>query len=230
MQEKSLLKTHLLTGLALALMIAALCLVFLYAPEESSMGNVQRIFYFHVPSAWVGFLAFFVVFICSIGYLWKGTNGWDHVARCSTEIGLIFTTLVLTTGPIWAKSAWGIWWTWDVRLTTTLILWIVYLAYLMVRSFSTSESQGARFAAVIGIIGFINIPITFMAVNWWKTQHPDQLALESGGLEASMRFVLMFSLATFTVLYVVLLKRRLAVKRSEAELKRLQDLAELKRR
>ena len=212
------------------LVIAALFLIFLYAPEESEMGNVQRIFYFHVPSAWVGFLAFSITFVCSIAYLWKGTSGWDHVAHCSTELGLIFTTLVLITGPIWAKSAWGIWWTWDVRLTTTLILWIIYLAYLMVRSFSTSESQGARFAAVIGIVGFINIPITFMAVNWWETQHPGQPALESGGLEASMRFVLFFCIAAFTVLYVTLLRQRLAVKRSEADLKRLQDIAELKRR
>jgi len=229
MKNGNALKTHILIGLSFMLMIAALCLVFLYAPEEKEMGNVQRIFYFHVPSAWIAFLAFFVVFICSIGYLWKETSGWDHVAHCSTEIGLIFTTLVLTTGPIWAKSAWGIWWTWDVRLTSTLILWLIYLAYLMVRSFTTSESQGARLAAVIGIVGFINVPITFLAVEWWNTQHPPAVAFESGGLEASMRLTLMFCVATFSVLYVLLLKQRLAVRRSEADLKKLRDLVELKR-
>ena len=230
MQEKGMLRTNILFGLGFVLMIAALCLVFLYAPEESEMGNVQRIFYFHVPSAWIGFLAFFVVFVCSIAYLWKGTSGWDYAAHSSTEIGVIFTTLVLTTGPIWAKSAWGVWWTWDVRLTCTLILWIVYLGYLMVRSFATSESQGARFAAVIGIVGFINIPITFLAVDWWTTQHPQRIAFESGGLEPSMQFTLMFCLATFTVLYAILVTRRLAVRRSEGDMKRLQNEMELKRR
>jgi heme exporter protein C len=230
-KERGTTGTAILVGASAALMIAALCLVFLYAPEERDMGNVQRIFYFHVPCAWVGFLAFFVTFICSIGYLRTRARRWDHVAQCSTEIGLIFTTLVLLTGPIWAKSAWGIWWTWDLRLTTTLIIWLVYVAYLMIRSFAASESQGAQFASVIGIVGFLNIPITFLAVDWWTTQHPQgHLAIESGGLEPAMRYTLFFCVATFTVLYALLLKERLALRRSEADLEELRDNAEMRRR
>ena len=230
MEQKGPQRIHLLIVLSFVLMIAALCLVFLYAPEESTMGNVQRIFYFHVALAWTGFLAFFVVFVCSIAYLWKGTCGWDHVAHGSTEIGLVLTTLMLITGPIWAKSAWGVWWTWDAKLTAALILWLVYLTYLMVRSFATSESQGATFAAVIGIVGFINVPVIFLTVQWWNTQHPPAVIFESGGLTAAMRVTQFFCFATFVVLYVLLLKRRLAIRRSEADLKRLRDIAELGRR
>ena len=150
------MRSRLLLGLSFLLMMAALGLVFIYVPTEKTMGVVQRIFYFHVPVAWVSFLAFFVIFIGSIFYLWKRDEKWDMLAHSSGEVGFVFTTLVLTTGPIWAKPAWGTWWTWDVRLTSALVLWFIYLAYLMVRSFTADEERGARFAAVVGIVGFVD--------------------------------------------------------------------------
>src|SRR4030042_5901728 len=147
--------SRILLGISFLLMVAALYLVFIYVPTEATMGVVQRIFYFHVPVAWVAFLAFFVVFVGSILYLWKRESKWDILAYSSAEVGIVFTTLVLITGPLWAKPTWGVWWVWDARLTTTLVLWLIYLAYLMVRSFALEESQGARFAAVVGIVGLI---------------------------------------------------------------------------
>ena len=166
-------------------------------------GIVQRIFYFHVPVAWVGFLAFFITFIFSILYLWKRTVKWDAIAHASAEVGVIFTTLVLITGPIWAKPVWGIWWTWDARLTTSLVLWLTYIAYLLVRSYATDPARSARFGAVIGIVGFIDVPIVFLTVNLWRTQHPGVIIFE-GGLMPPMLATLLVSIAAFTVLYVLL--------------------------
>jgi heme exporter protein C len=211
-----------LLGLGLALMIAALYLVFMYVPTEKTMGDVQRIFYFHVPLAWVAFLAFFVVFICSILYLWKRDAKWDIIARASAEVGVIFTTLVLITGPIWAKAVWGVWWTWDARLTATLVLWLVYIAYMLVRRYASEEARGARFAAVLGIVGFIDVPIVFLAVQLWRTQHPGQLVFE-GGLTPSMLLTLMISIAAFTVLYVILTIRSVSLKNLEEVVRRLKE-------
>ncbi len=219
---KSVLWNNALLGLGLALMITALYLVFMYVPTEKTMGDVQRIFYFHVPLAWVAFLAFFVVFICSILYLWKRDAKWDIFARASAEVGVIFTTLVLITGPIWAKAVWGVWWTWDARLTATLVLWIIYIAYMLVRRYTSEEARGARFAAVLGIVGFIDVPIVFLAIQLWRTQHPGALVFE-GGLAPSMLLTLMVSIAAFTVLYVILTARSVALKNMEEAVRQLKD-------
>ena len=203
MISKHTLRNNALFGLGLALMIAALYMVFVYVPSDKHTGIVQRIFYFHVPVAWVGFLAFFITFIFSILYLWKRTVKWDAIAHASAEVGVIFTTLVLITGPIWAKPVWGIWWTWDARLTTSLVLWLTYIAYLLVRSYATDPARSARFGAVIGIVGFIDVPIVFLTVNLWRTQHPGVIIFE-GGLMPPMLATLLVSIAAFTVLYVLL--------------------------
>ena len=197
-------------------MIAALCLICVYVPTESEMGVVQRIFYFHVPLAWVGFLAFFVVFVASILYLWKRDEKWDFWAYSSAEIGVVFTTLVLITGPIWAKPAWGVWWTWDTRLTATLVLWLIYVGYLAVRSFAMDEERGARFAAVVGIIGFMDVPVVAVAILLSRKQHPGPVIFE-GGLAPSMLLTLLVSVAAFTVLYVLLLRLRESVRRMRSE-------------
>ncbi len=139
-----------LLGLGFALMVAAVSLIAAYVPTEAEMGVVQRIFYFHVPLAWVAFLAFFVVFIMSILYLWKRNERWDFWAYSSAEVGMVFTTMVLITGPIWAKPAWGVWWAWDMRLTTTLVLWLIYAAYFAVRSFAAEEERGDETEAASG--------------------------------------------------------------------------------
>ena len=163
MKDRGAIWHNLVIALGLALMVAALYMIFVYVPTEKATGAIQRIFYFHVPLAWVGFLAFFVVFISSIMYLWKHSVKWDALARASAEVGVVFTSLVLITGSIWAKPVWGIWWTWDARLTGTLVLWFIYIAYLMVRGYAREESQGARFGAVLGIVGFLNVPIVALA-------------------------------------------------------------------
>jgi heme exporter protein C len=201
---KNKLWMPVLLGLTFCLMTVALCLVFLYAPTEAQMGNAQRIFYFHVPLAWVGFLSFFIVFLGGIAFLWKGSRAWDAVADAAAEIGFLFTTLVLITGSIWAKSAWGIWWTWDARLTATLLLWVIYLVYLIVRHYAVEPWRGARLAAVVGIIGFVDVPVTFLAINLWRTQHPTALVFE-GGLTGPMVNTLIVSIVAFTLFYVVLL-------------------------
>jgi heme exporter protein C len=182
------------------------------------MGHVQRIFYIHVPSAWIAFLAFGLVFLGSIQYLRTREQKWDNFASASAELGVIFTTLVLVTGPIWAKPVWGIWWTWDVRLTTTLVLWLIYVSYLMVRSYSDNHYQASRYSAVLGIIGVINLPLVYFAVNWWNTQH-QRLVLGIGsteaGLDPDMRTTLYFSLLAFSSLFVWLLWFRVFLKKTE---------------
>jgi heme exporter protein C len=219
------MKNYLLPGLSFALMLAALGLVFIYVPTEKTMGVVQRIFYFHVPIAWISLLAFSVVFIASILYLWKREEKWDILARSSGEIGFVFITLVLITGPIWAKPAWNTWWTWDTRLTSALILWFIYLAYIMVRSLATEEGRGARFAAAVGIVGFIDVPIVYLAIRLWRTQHPGPVVFE-GGLEGSMLLTLLVSLAAFTILYVYLLIQTMSIRQAESDIEELQQYLE----
>jgi len=223
MKDKHILRDNILLGLGLALMIAALYMVFVYVPTEKHTGIVQRIFYFHVPLAWVSFLAFFITFIFSILYLWKRAMQWDTIAHASAEVGIIFTTLVLITGPIWAKPVWGVWWTWDARLTTSLVLWLVYIAYLLVRSYTTEPERGARFGAVIGIVGFIDVPIVFLTVNLWRTQHPTTIIFE-GGLTTPMLVTLLVCIAAFTVLYVLLTIQSARLKSMEATVKHLKSM------
>jgi heme exporter protein C len=219
------LRNGILTALGFALMVAALYMVFVYVPTEKETGIVQRIFYFHVPVAWVAFLAFLVTFVYSILYLCKREAKWDAVACASAEVGIVFTTLVLITGPIWAKPVWGIWWTWDARLTTSLLLWLIYIAYLLVRRLAGDPEKGARYGAVIGIAGFIDVPIVFLTVNLWRTQHPTTIVFE-GGLISQMLFTLLVCLAAFTVLYVLLVLQSAALKTTGAEIGRLRNIQE----
>jgi len=205
-------------------MMAALYMVFIYVPTEKHTGVVQRIFYFHVSLAWVSFLAFLVTFIFSILYLWKRAMKWDNAAYASAEVGVIFTTLVLITGPIWAKPVWGIWWTWDARLTTSLVLWLMYVAYLLVRSYATEPARGARFGAVVGIVGFINVPIVFLTVNLWRTQHPATIIFE-GGLVPPMLMTLLVCIAAFTMLYVLLTVQSANLKSMETDVKHLKSMS-----
>ncbi len=211
------MKTKALLGVSTLFMVAALYMVFLYAPRDLESGDVQRIFYFHMPLAWIAFLAFFIVFIASILYLWKRDKKWDFVASSSAEVGLVFTTLFLITGSIWAKPEWGVWWTWDSRLTSSLVLWLIYLAYFIVRSYIAEEQQRARFSAVVGIIGFIDVPIVVITIYLWRTQHPRIEAMDP-----RMLATLMVCIITFTALYCLLLAYRVSTKQDEDELKKLK--------
>jgi len=194
-------------GLAsVALILAALYAALVVAPTEAVMGDVQRIFYFHMPSAWVALgPSFTVVFICSIMYLAKRDLRFDRIAGASAEIGVMFTTITLLTGPLWARPIWGAYWTWDPRLTTTLVLWFIYVAYLMLRSSTPEGHKRARLAAVFGIVGWIDVPIVFMSIRWWRTIHPTLITGQGMQMDSTMQAVLMFSLGAFTVLYVYLL-------------------------
>ncbi len=223
MKKRHILDTWLL-GLGCLLLVGSLYMVFIYVPTERTMGVVQRIFYLMVPMAWLALLSFIIIFIASIIYLKKRTSKWDLLARSSSELGIVFTTLTLVTGAIWAKPVWGVWWTWEPRLTATLVLWLIYFAYIMVRSLATEESRGATFAAVVGIVGFIDVPIIGLATTLWRGMHPGAIIF-SGGLEPSMLLTLIVSLAASTVLYSLVLTRTISIRNGEYEIKRLKDLA-----
>jgi heme exporter protein C len=164
-----------------AAMLAALAIVFLLAPTEAEMGIVQRIFYFHVSSAWMAFLGFFLVAGASAVYLWNGSRRADRLARASAEVGVLFCTIVLVTGPIWARPIWGVWWTWDPRLTMTVILWAIYASYLMLRAFGGEEEAIARYAAVLGIVGVLDIPLIRVSVRLLRGIHPSVITRNEGG-------------------------------------------------
>lgn len=208
-------------GVSALLMVTALYMVFIYVPTEATMGIVQRIFYIMVPLGWLALLSFLVVFIGSIFYLVKRDIKWDTIAYCSAEVGLVFTTLALIVGSLWARPVWGVWWTWEPRLTATLVLWLIYLAYLIIRSYVAEEGRRARFAAVIGIIGFIDIPIVVLSTTLWRGIHPGPVIFE-GGLEPAMLQTLLVSITAFTVLFFYLLKERVSIKIVEAELMKLK--------
>jgi heme exporter protein C len=204
-------------------MLLALYTIFIYAPVEKTMGVIQKIFYIHVPSAFLAYLAFFITFIASIFYLYRKDPKWDTVAHCAVETGVVFCTIVLVTGPIWAKPIWNVWWTWDPRLTTTLILWFTYVAYLMLRR-SVKENQRANLAAVFGIIGFVNVPITFFSIRLWRTIHP--VIITSRGLNMSwpMKFSLIITLIAFCFLFFSLLISRIRLERLKMRIAEINEI------
>lgn len=205
---------------SLGLLLPGLFAALILAPPDAVQGNVQRIMYVHVPAAWVGFLAFFVVFVGSVLYLVRGTPGWDSLAAASAEIGVLFTAQAIVAGAIWGKPTWGTWWTWDPRLTTTAILLLIYAGYLLLRSMASEARRGARLAAVLGIVGFVDIPITYMSVLWWRTLHQGPSILRSGGptMATPMLLVLLLNVLAFSVLYGYLLVRRLDLQRLETHM------------
>ena len=217
-----------LNVVAAILMLVAIGLVFFYAPEELVMGQVQRIFYFHVASAWVGFLAFFVTVVAGVLYLRGGQPLWDRVGYASVEVGLLFSISAGVAGAIWARPIWNTWWTWDPRLTTYTIMALIYIAYLMLRQGIDDPDRRARFAAVYGIVGFISVPITYMSIRWWRTIHP--VVIGAAGADAKGEFAMtspmlvtfLFALLAFTVLYFCFLFNRLRLSRLEEHVEQLK--------
>lgn len=195
--------------------LAALGMIFLYAPREITMGEVQRIFYFHVASAWIGGLALFIALLAGIVLLITGSHFWDRLELASVEIGLVFSAMTLFTGMIWGRPAWNTWWTWDPRTTTFAILILIYFAYLMLRNAIEDPDRRARFAAVYAIVGFVSVPLTFFSIRLWRTIHPVVIGSSDPSAEGSFNMVppmvhtLLFSLAFFTVLYLTLLWHRM---------------------
>ena len=209
------------------LMLVNMYLIFMWVPTEQNLGISQRIFYIHVPVAWVGMVAIFVVAIASILHLITRHDRWDAIAYSGAEIGLIFGTWMLVTGALWAKPAWGVWWQWDPKLTTALILWFIYVGYLMVRAYAPSGSQGRRYASVVALIGAIDAPIIYMASVWWRTAHPDLNIgpLAESSLDTDMLMVWLYSTLVFTVFYVYLLIERISMRKAEDDIDEVYQYA-----
>jgi heme exporter protein C len=187
------------------------------------MGVIQRVFYFHVPSAWLAFLAFAVAAVAGLLFLTRRQDSWDRVEISSVELGVVFSTVALVTGSIWARPIWNTWWTWDPRLTTTLVMWIYYVASLLLRQMVDSPARAARFGAVLAVIGFINVPLVFLTIRLWRTIHPVLFTSEGFALAPEMLLTLMVSLLAFTLLYFCLLTVRVRVESLQAQLAQLKD-------
>jgi heme exporter protein C len=217
-----------LGGLLLVGMILALYMAFLGAPRERTMGDLQRIFYFHVPAGMAGLTAFAVNFVASLMYLVRKDGKWDSLALSATEVGVVFFTIVLVTGPIWAKPVWFVWWTWSPRLTSSLVLWMLYLAYMLVRNYAPDPERRATMAAVFGIVAFVDAPIVWFSIRWWRDQHPSPM-LEKGDLSPAMRPALYVCIAAFMILLVYLVRRRYFLESARLETEQLQREADLAR-
>jgi heme exporter protein C len=211
-----------LSWVSAILFAAALPMTLFYAPREAVMGDVQRVFYFHVASAWVGALAFLVACVAGVLLLKRGDRRWDAIGLASVEIGVVFTLATVISGSVWARPIWNTWWTWDPRLVTTSVMGLVYIAYLLLRQGIEDPDRRERFAAAYAIIGFLSVPLTFLSIRIFRTIHPvvvgnsDPGALGAFDMTPSMLQTFLFGLFTFTVLYVTLLWHRV----------RMQSLAE----
>lgn len=206
-----------LVGIAalVTLLIGSFVGLFVVSPDRLQ-GDVQRLMYVHVPAAWLAFLAFFIVFLMSVLYLIQRDLKWDRVANASAEIGVVFTVLTLALGSMWGKPTWGVWWTWDPRLTTTAIMLAIYVGYLAIRSFADDPDKRARWAAIVGIIGFANVPIVYLSVIWWRTLHQPPSSPRS--VSPEILWTLLFNLLAFTLVYVYLMMRRIRLAKIEGEL------------
>ncbi len=215
------IRSSILFWVLVVLLPLNIYIIFDYAPVEKTMGIVQKVFYFHVASAWIGLLAFVVVFVSSIWYLWRRHHRINNVALASAEIGTIFISCTLLTGPLWAYPIWNTWWTWDPRLTTTLVLWFMYVAYIALQGGGATESR-KRLAAVYGIIAFVNVPLVFFSARWWRSIHPIVVSEEGIGLAPKMRIAMFVSLATFSLLYAYLLHLRVKTLELQERIKMLR--------
>jgi heme exporter protein C len=209
-------------------MILALYMAFLGAPKETTMGDLQRIFYFHVPAAIAGLIAFAINFAASLMYVIRKDRRWDNLALSAAEIGVMFLLMVLVTGPIWAKPAWFVWWTWSPRLTLSLVLCLLYVAYLLIRNYIEDPDRKAMVAAVFGIVAFIDVPLVWFSIRWWRDLHPSPM-LENGGLSPAMRPAFLVCLSAFLVLLIYLLRRRYYLQSMRDDLERLERQADTAR-
>jgi heme exporter protein C len=194
----------------------------LNAPTEASMGFVQRIFYFHVPIAWLTFLATFVSAGGAAAYLFKGSERGDRVAVAGAELTVLFGACMLVTGPLWARKAWGTYWVWDVRLTTALLLWLIFVAFLFTRRYG--GPGGKKLAAGLALFGAVDVPLIYVSVAIWRTIHPKATVVKT--LAPGMRLPFWLSLATFTVFFFVLLEMRLRLERARGKLDEVHLLVE----
>jgi heme exporter protein C len=219
--------TMALGNITFIMMLFALYAIFFYAPLEKTMGIIQKIFYLHVSSAFFAFFAFLITFIASILFLSTKARKWDTIAVCSVEVGIIFCTIVLTTGPIWAKPIWNVWWTWDPRLVTTLILWFIYVAYLMLRRV-LEGNQRLNISAVLGIIGFVNVPLTFFTIRLWRSIHPVLITSRGININTAMKYTLLITAVAFCCLFIFLLVSRIRIETLKIKLEEVGEILEEK--
>ena len=231
-----------LTVLVALGMAVGLGAIFFWAPAANCLvpGNpgqpcvdarpdvVQHIFYVHVPVAWVAYLAFGVVLLGSVVFLMTGKRRWDNLAASSAEIGVLFTGLTLLSGMLWGRPRWGTWWTWDETLTLTFVLFLIYVGYLLFRSMASDPTRGARVAAVIGIVGFVDVPLVHFSMLWWRTLHPAEVVLNPAGpqLPTSELVTMLWMLGVITALYVLLMLLRMRLGRSADTLAELEAAAD----
>jgi|SRR2546426_1511749 len=204
----------LLGILALASAFVATWMALVWAPADAVQGEVYRIMFVHVPSAWLAYLAFVVVFLASVGWLWSKRPIFDAIAVSSAEIGVLFTGLALVAGSIWAKPTWGVWWTWEPRLITTAVMFVMYVGYLLLRGLSTDFERRATRAAILGVVLVIDVPIVHLSVLWANSLHQLPTVLRAAGspaLDASMLLTLMVSVSAFTLIYAYFMTERVAI-------------------
>jgi heme exporter protein C len=218
-------ETFLALGVVLLLGFSAYA-AFYIAPDERTMHLVQRIFYLHAPCGMTALLAFFIGFIGNVAYLLTHKGKWDWLGVAGAEVGLAFCTVVLLTGPIWAKPAWGVWWAWDARLTSTLVLWLLYVAYLILRTMIEDTDRRALVSAFYGVFSFLDVPLVYGSIWWWRTQHPQPVVFSSGGLDPTMRKVFYLSWVSLTCLMVLLLRKRYELEELRSEVQALEREAE----
>jgi heme exporter protein C len=211
--------TAVLGWLSAVALASGAVLGLLIAPRELTQGNVQRIMYVHVPSVWVAYLAFGVVFVASIAYLWKRAAGADRLAHASAEVGVVFTGITIASGAIWGKPTWGTWWTWDARLTSVAILFVMYVGYLLVRAMIDDPERGARYAAVLGIVAALDIPLVHFSVYWWRTLHQPPSIVKPGPatMPGIILAALLVNFAAFTILYLYFVTKRVGLLRAQQE-------------
>jgi heme exporter protein C len=214
-------------GVLTAILLSyALYQALVVAPTERTMGDVQRIFYYHVPSAWTAFILFSINFIASVTYLVRRKPAADIVALVSAEVGVVFCTIVLVTGPIWARPVWGIWWTWDMRLTSTLVLWLIYVSYLFLRRFSSS-GQTPALAAALAVLGALCVPFVYFSIWFFRTQHPQPVMGGGGSIDPRMLHVLLINWLAFSCFAFLVCWSRYRLERLHREVEEAQALESL---
>ncbi len=224
-----MLKTILGAAILFVLIALTAYVAFHYAPVEKSMGIIQKIFYLHLPSAFSSFIALGICFCANLMYVFKRQPEWDWLGVSAAEVGLAFISVVLVTGPIWAHPVWGIWWTWDARLTLTFVLWLLYISYLLLRSMLEEPDKRALFSALFGIFAFLDVPLVYFSIRWWRTQHPQPVILggPGSGLDPRMRVSYLLVWAAFTGLLILLLNARYKLEALRASVEELRREAEV---
>jgi heme exporter protein C len=214
-------------GILTAILLScALYLALVVAPTEQTMGDVQRIFYYHVPSAWTAFILFTMNFVASLVYLARRRPGADIVALVSAEVGVVFCTIVLVTGPIWARPVWGIWWTWDMRLTSTLVLWLIYVSYLVLRRFSAG-GETPVLAATLAIFGALCVPFVYFSIWFFRTQHPQPVIGRGGSIDPRMMRVLLINWLAFSCFAFLVCWSRYRLEKLQREVEQAHALESL---